>query len=78
MRCKSRRVGGALKAEMSGFDRGEMAGRQTRKLDRSCCLHLIGAVKWWWACVCACGGGWLCVAAGGWLLKVLVGGLVGV
>ncbi len=53
-RCKSRRVGGVVKAEMSGFGQGEMEGRQTRKLDFSGFFflpyHLIELVKWW---VCA-------------------------
>lgn len=69
MRCKSRRVGGALKAEMSGFDRGEMAGRQTRKFTSDwSCKMVVGVCLCMWGWMVMCGCGWVATqGAGGWV-----------
>lgn len=80
MRCKSRRVGGALKAEMSGFDREEMAGRQTRKLDLFLFLFMLFTSDW--SCkmvvgVCLCMWGWMVMCGCGWAATQGAGGWVG-
>lgn len=77
MRCKSRRVARAVKAEMSGVGQGETRGRQTRKSDLSSFFlspNILNLTSDWSSkmvglCVC----GWQCVSVGG-RVVVVAGG----